>query len=642
MTVSIDIAPKGNRIDVRFEYSKAMVMKMRTIPGRAFVRSDKHWTVPLDLTACRMLRQVFDPDREGILVMGDALRSWAALAVQEEATLGTIALSDTGTLDRLWSTLPGLARAIHLGPLGKHMDALWSTLGLFAPGSYQAADVEFLVASAAPLNALQQGLGKTPEWIAAVWEQGIEVGNHLVMAPSSAVDGTWEPELEMWQEEAGDDVEIFACTGTKKQREATLAAFLRSTAPVKWVVINPQMVQYRKDATNTSRIARKAKPKDFDIACHCDRMKEAHWHYESAYPMLMDVEWNTIAIDECHKGNIRNHRSLTSFSIHDLILAEGGKKCALSGTPMKKKGADIWGVLHWLRPDVFTSFWRFAEMFFEIEDNGFGKKVGEFIEEREEAFFQYLMPYVVRRTKKECAPWLPEKQIIEVPVTMTPKQAKQYAEMADDGIARLADGSDVYTTSVLSEFTRLAQFANAFCTTRDGKIIPTEDSAKLDALFQKLDEDGILDGSSEQQTLIFSQSREMVELVAAMLRKKKVSVGIVSGGMNKKGARRQIKEAFQGGEIKVLCIVTTAGGVSLTLDAADTCHFIDQSWAPDEDEQAEDRAHRVSRIHQVTIYRYIAKGTIDEYKAITALDKAEAQRYILDVRRDLLKARAAA
>lgn len=676
------------RIHVRFDYDRDLVAAMKTISGRGFVKApnDKHWTVPLDMTTCRALRKAFG----GNLHIGPLLRSWAVEAKRTEERLGAIALATSGILTRLPSVLPGLYQAMHLGPAGRFMTEEEKAEALKGEGSYQTADVRFLADATASLNALHQGLGKTPEVIAAIWEAGLEIGSHLVIAPAPAVDGTWEPELEIWQGECGDKVEIFACTGSKAQREATLARFSRSTAPVKWVIVNPQMIQYRKDEIHSIKdlkalgdiakelgldpydyltkdsfgrvapektrvrlmqaiftaqrkhkngIARKCKPKEDKIACHCERLKDAHWHYEPHYPLLAETVWSNIIIDECHKGNIRNHRSLTSFSITDLSMKKTGKRIAMSGTPMKKLGADIWGLLHWLRPDVFTSYWRFAEMFFEITDNGYGKKVGKLRKEAEGEFFQYLTPYVIRRTKAECLPWLPPKQFIDVPVFLEGKQLKQYQEMEQAGIAALGDGDSVVTTNKLSEFTRCSQFANAYCQVKDGKVVPTRDSAKLDALWQKLEEAGILDNSSDEQTLIFSQYREMVELVATMLKEAGVKTAIISGKENKQGQRRAIKEAFQDGETKVLCIVTTAGGVSLTLDAADSVHFIDQSWAPDDDEQAEDRAHRASRIHNVRVYRYIAIGTIDEYKMETAVDKADSHSYILDVRRRILEAR---
>lgn len=633
----------GNRIIVDYQYSRELVAAMQSIPGRSYRKRGKNWSVPLDLTTCRLLRKAFDPDRTGYpakLIVGPELKAWAKNAIREEESLGKIALADTAELNHLPKTDMRLADAIHVGPKGRFMTPAEFAKALTEDGSYQTADVRFLVDSVAPVNANQQGLGKTPEWIAAIIEGGMYEGDHLIIAPSAAVDGTWEPELEEWLADAPFTWEIFACTGKRAQREAILAAWEESEAEARFIVVNPQMIQYRKTAERTP-IARKAKPKEIKAgqACHCSRLKDGHHHYEATYPELFRWRYKTIAIDECHKGNIRNHRSLTSFSIHDLNLMEDGKKTAMSGTPMKKMGADIWGLLNWLRPDVFTSYWRFAEMFFEIIDNGYGKKVGRLREDREDEFFQYLTPYVVRRTKAECLPWLPPKQFIEVPVRLEGKQATQYAQMEADGVAALADGSRVETTSILAEFTRLSQFANAYCDVRNGKVVPTRESAKLTALFQKLDETGIFDGDNEEQTVIFSQSREMIELVATMLREKGVAIDVIRGGQSRQGQRRQIKEAFQVGHTKVLCIVTTAGGVSLTLDAADSAHFIDQSWAPDDDEQAEDRLHRASRIHNVRIYQYIALETIDEVRGATAIEKDTAHKYILDVRRELLRAR---
>jgi SNF2 family DNA or RNA helicase len=58
---------------------------------------------------------------------------------------------------------------------------------------------------------------------------------------------------------------------------------------------------------------------------------------------------------------------------------------------------------------------------------------------------------------------------------------------------------------------------------------------------------------------------------------------------------------------------TTAGGVALTLDRASTAIIMDETWDPDDQEQAEDRVHRASRIHQVTVYYLRSRDTIEEY-----------------------------
>lgn len=48
------------------------------------------------------------------------------------------------------------------------------------------------------------------------------------------------------------------------------------------------------------------------------------------------------------------------------------------------------------------------------------------------------------------------------------------------------------------------------------------------------------------------------------------------------------------------------------MTAADTVIFYDHDWNPSNDAQAMDRAHRLGQTRQVTVYRLITKGTIDE------------------------------
>jgi SNF2 family DNA or RNA helicase len=76
-----------------------------------------------------------------------------------------------------------------------------------------------------------------------------------------------------------------------------------------------------------------------------------------------------------------------------------------------------------------------------------------------------------------------------------------------------------------------------------------------------------------------------------------------------------------------------AGGVSITLDAADEVHILDELDNPEENEQLEDRAHRASREHQVTIYYYRSEGTIDTNIGEAVEGKRQEQHRVLDERR---------
>lgn len=75
---------------------------------------------------------------------------------------------------------------------------------------------------------------------------------------------------------------------------------------------------------------------------------------------------------------------------------------------------------------------------------------------------------------------------------------------------------------------------------------------------------------------------------------------------------------------------TKSGGVALTLDRADELVILDETFIPDDQEQVEDRIHRVSRIHNVIVHYVRSKGTIEETIAKKVQKREELQKQILD------------
>ncbi len=85
-------------------------------------------------------------------------------------------------------------------------------------------------------------------------------------------------------------------------------------------------------------------------------------------------------------------------------------------------------------------------------------------------------------------------------------------------------------------------------------------------------------------------------------------------------------------DIFVFLLSTRAGGLGINLTAADTVIFYDHDWNPSNDAQAMDRAHRLGQTRQVTVYRLITKGTIDErivQLARVKKDVSVAQRSVM-------------
>jgi chromatin-remodeling ATPase INO80 len=82
-------------------------------------------------------------------------------------------------------------------------------------------------------------------------------------------------------------------------------------------------------------------------------------------------------------------------------------------------------------------------------------------------------------------------------------------------------------------------------------------------------------------------------------------------------------------DIFIFILSTRAGGLGINLTAADTVIFYDHDWNPSNDAQAMDRAHRLGQTRQVTVYRLITKGTIDERIIQLARVKKDVGRFLI-------------
>jgi SNF2 family DNA or RNA helicase len=481
---------------------------------------------------------------------------------------------------------------------------------------YQRVAAAYMAIVEHPLNADQPGLGKTEEAIAAIYEAGTEDGSNLIIAPKTSLDAVWEEELRTWQKLPV----IRAGLGDGINRQEQLFRLGDAERAVEmgrgfWLVINTEMVRLQKMNKNLGLV------------------KE---NLESKFPFIHEVEWQNIIIDEVHKNGLRNTQSITAKGMLDLQVVKGGKKIGLSGTPLGGKPINLFGILHWLYPNQFSSKYKWAERWLQLEANvdkksgkQYGTLIGDVKEDRVEEFDRHLAPIMIRRTKEQVLKDLPPKDVHELWVTMSDDQKEQYVKFARMAEIELGDKT-LTATSILAIYTRLKQFANAKLRFENDRLIPTEDSPKLDLLVEKLDELGIMDGSSEAQAIIASQFETMARMVFDHLKARGVPVSLLVGGTKD---RKELKESFQAGKERVVVMTTDTGGMTITLDKADTVFILDEKWNPDDQEQVEDRAHRVSRIHQVTVYYMRTRETIEEYiRGVTGL-KGRINRRILNERR---------
>jgi len=116
--------------------------------------------------------------------------------------------------------------------------------------------------------------------------------------------------------------------------------------------------------------------------------------------------------------------------------------------------------------------------------------------------------------------------------------------------------------------------------------------------------------------LIFSQFVEMLRLIEGDIKARDYDYIWLSG---KTRNRTELVERFQSGDVPIFLISLKAGGVGLTLTAADTVILYDPWWNPAVERQAMDRAHRIGQDKPVFVHRLITEGTVEtQIEAIQA------------------------
>lgn len=146
--------------------------------------------------------------------------------------------------------------------------------------------------------------------------------------------------------------------------------------------------------------------------------------------------------------------------------------------------------------------------------------------------------------------------------------------------------------------------------------------AKLDELLSKLKNEG-------HRVLLYFQMTRMIDMMEEYLTYRNYKYCRLDGSTKLEDRRDTVHDFQTRPEIFIFLLSTRAGGLGINLTTADTVIFYDSDWNPTIDSQAMDRAHRLGQTKQVTVYRLITKGTIEERIRKRALQKEEVQRVVI-------------
>jgi SNF2 family DNA or RNA helicase len=328
---------------------------------------------------------------------------------------------------------------------------------------------------------------------------------------------------------------------------------------------------------------------------------------------LNQIEFKAVVADEIHRSKdpkSKQTRALWSAT------GDADIRFALTGTPIAKDVVDLWSILHWLSPENWPSKTKWIDRMIDTMLNAFGGLLVLGVKPHmQEEFYKTVNPHMRRMLKQKVLPWLPEMVFERKDVEMSTKQKKAYAQMRDTMMAELEDGEMVTAPSVLTQTTRLLQFASSYAevtvneNTGEEKALLSAPSCKVDALMDDIKNNDFGDDS----VAVCAVSRQLIELLSAAMTKAGIEHGLVTGAQNEHERQRSIDQ-FQSGHTKWLLFTAQAGGVGITLTAARRLIMLQRPWSLVDHKQALDRVHRIgSEIHDsIIVTDYVTEGTIEE------------------------------
>lgn len=316
---------------------------------------------------------------------------------------------------------------------------------------------------------------------------------------------------------------------------------------------------------------------------------------EDVAEMLAKVEWQTIVLDEAQ--SIKNFATKRSQAAMNL---QGGFKLITTGTPIENHLGELWNLFRFINPGLLGSLENFNQRFANPIER-YGDRQARI------RLKKLIQPFLLRRTKNQVLEELPSRTEILLHVDLSKEETAFYEALRREAIAKLSESDAAAGAKHLQVLAEIMRLRRACCNTQLVKPEITLPSSKLQLFGEVLAE--LLE--NKHKALVFSQFVDHLHLLRDHLDSQKIAYQYLDGSTPAPERKKRVN-AFQAGEGDVFLISLKAGGTGLNLTAADYVIHMDPWWNPAVEDQASDRAHRIGQQRPVTIYRLVAKNTIEE------------------------------
>lgn len=316
---------------------------------------------------------------------------------------------------------------------------------------------------------------------------------------------------------------------------------------------------------------------------------------QSENALFQKVEWQTIVLDEAQAiKNMATKRSRAAMELN------GAFRIVATGTPIENHLGELWNLFRFINPGFLGSLERFNTRFAVPIEKHQDKDTRQHLK-------QLIQPFILRRLKADVLDELPARTDIVLHVELSKEEQAFYEAVRLKALQQLSDVNTEpgrHHVRILAEIMRLRR---ACCNTQLIDEKSTLPSAKLKVFEAVLDE--LIE--NRHKALVFSQFVGHLSIIRKRLDEKAIAYQYLDGSTPVKDRKRAVN-AFQAGEGDLFLISLKAGGTGLNLTAADYVIHMDPWWNPAVEDQASDRAHRIGQQRPVTVYRLVARGTIED------------------------------
>lgn len=431
----------------------------------------------------------------------------------------------------------------------------------------------------------EMGLGKTLQTISFLaylrYVRHIN-GPHLILVPKSTLEN-WQREFARWTPE----VRTIVVQGDKETRGE---------------VINNRLLTCEFDVCITS----------YEMV-----LREK--------TQFRKFAWQYVVIDEAHR--IKNEESQLAQIIR---MLSSRNRLLITGTPLQNNLHELWALLNFLLPDVFSDSEVFDEWF---STSGEGSD-----EDREQVVQQLhkvLRPFLLRRVKAEVEHSLLPKVENNLYVPMSKMQRQWYQKILEHDISAVngAVGAKEKTRllNIVMQLRKCCNHPYLFDGAEPGPPFTNDEHlvfnsgklAVLDVLLKRLKEQG-------SRVLIFSQMSRVLDIMEDYCWLRGYKYCRIDGSTDHEVRINMIDEYNKPGSDKFIFLLTTrAGGLGINLVTADTVVLFDSDWNPQADLQAMDRAHRIGQTKQVHVYRMVTDSSVEEKVVERAAKKLRLDQVVI-------------